>query len=90
METLTSNWISLGTDLFLSKITILLRNSHYPTPTVIHGDEMHFYTHFLFIKTTEKKSSDKLFTDKKISTCRNHYAHCRTGKSREISCTMTM
>ena len=29
---------------------------------VIPVDEMHFFLHIFFIKTTEKKSSDKLFT----------------------------
>ena len=27
---------------------------HYPTPMAIPLDELHFFTHFLFIKTTEK------------------------------------
>ena len=53
METSTSNGISLGTDLFLSKFTKFYPNSHCPTPTVISGNELHFFTHFLFIKMTE-------------------------------------
>ena len=42
MGTSTSDGISLGMDLFLWKFTILKRNSHYPTPTVIPGDEIPF------------------------------------------------
>ena len=51
-STSTSNKISLGTDLFLWKFTM-----------VIPGDERYFYTHILIIKR-QKKSSNKLFTGK--------------------------
>ena len=50
METSTSDGISLGTELFLSKFTILWWNSHYPIPTVIFGDKLHFRTQLVFIK----------------------------------------
>ena len=51
---------------------------------------MHFWTHFLFIKTT-KKLSNKLFTCKNFQLAVNRYIHCRkrlTGKSKEISITL--
>ena len=62
-ETSTSDGISLGTDLFLSKFIIFYLNSHYPTPTVIPGDEMHFCTHFYSFKQ-QKKTSDNFFIAK--------------------------
>ena len=48
-------WLNvIGKGSFYTKIYYIKRNSHYLTLTVIPGDEMHFYTHFLFIKMTEK------------------------------------
>ena len=55
METSTSDGISLGTDLFLPKFTILKRNSHYPTPTVIPGDKLHFFLHIFYSLKRQKK-----------------------------------
>ena len=52
-----------------------------------------FLTHFLFIKMTEKKLSNKLFTCKNFQLAINCYVHCHkwlTGKSKETSCAMTM
>ena len=48
-----------------------------------------FYT-FLFIKTTEKNHPINCLSTKMFQLAVNRYAHCSTGKSREISCAMTM
>ena len=52
-----------------------------------------FLTHFSFIKTTEKKQNNKLFTCKNFQLAVNRYVHCRkrlTCKSKETRCAMTM
>ena len=48
-------WNFFGNGSFLMKIYYII-TEFAPTLTVIPGDEMHFLTHFLFIKTTEKKN----------------------------------
>ena len=47
------------------------------TPTVIPGDEMHFLTHFLFIKMTEKNYPINCLLAKIFQLAINSYVHCR-------------
>ena len=86
-ETSTSYGISLGTDLYLLKF-IIMKFTLSDTDSDSRWRNA-FFTHFYSLKR-QTKSSDKMFTNKNFQLAVNRYAHCRTGKSREISCAMNM
>ena len=80
----------IGNGSFLIKIYYIITEF---TLSDTDGDSWRrnaFFLHIFYSLKRQKKSSDKMFTNKNFQLAVNRYAHYHTGKSREISCAMTM